>query len=256
MGHAGTRGRRGKYGIDGDFRLIPAKVQGVAIVTMFAVLLGFVVSDAVTGRVWAAVGGGLIIALLAFTAATFAYTSRVGKFEVWARVLAALGLRGDERLLDLGCGRGAVLLAAAELLPGGHAAGVDRWRPDQTGNSPEATRRNAELEGVAARVSLHTADMTRLPFADNAFDVVVSGFALHHIPTAEGRRAALGEAVRVLRPGGRLAIADLGHTGKYVEVLRAKGIETPGRRNLGWRAWWGGPWFPSYLVTGTKKAAR
>lgn len=253
MGNAEPRRRRGNYGFDGDFRLVPAKWQAAAIVTMFAVLLGFVVFDVVTGRAGAAVAGGLITALLAFTAASFAFTTRAGKFQVWARVLADLELRGDENLLDLGCGRGAVLLAAAELLPEGRAVGVDMWRPDQTGNSPEATRRNAELEGVSSRVSLHTGNITALPFADGTFDVVVSSFVLHHVPTAAGRRAALDEALRVLRPGGRLVVADLGHTRKYAAHLRAGGIVTPERRNLGWRAWWGGPWFPSHLVTGTKR---
>jgi arsenite methyltransferase len=51
--------------------------------------------------------------------------ARREKFEVWARILDGLGLRGDETLLDMGCGRGAVLLTAAKLLPAGRAIGVD-----------------------------------------------------------------------------------------------------------------------------------
>jgi SAM-dependent methyltransferase len=142
------------------------------------------------------------------TVASYLRTTRVGKFEVWARILAGLQLRGDEVVLDLGCGRGALLLAAAKLLPDGRAVGIDLWRADQTGNSPDATRRNAEREGVANRVELHTGDMTQLPFTDNTFDLVISNMAVHNIPSAVGRRAAIDEAVRVLRPGGRLAIAD------------------------------------------------
>jgi arsenite methyltransferase len=95
--------------------------------------------------------------------------------------------RGDEDLLDLGCGRGAVLLAAAKLLPAGRAAGIDLWRADQTHNSSDMTLRNAEKEGVAARVTLHTGDMTSLPFEDQSFDVVVSSLAIHNIPKAAGR---------------------------------------------------------------------
>jgi len=63
-----------------------------------------------------------------------------------------------------------VLLAAAELLPR-RAVGIDLWRPDQTGNSIDATLRNAAREGVAVRVALHR-DMTRLPFADEGVAVV------------------------------------------------------------------------------------
>ena len=51
------------------------------------------------------------------------YSTRPGKFEVWAELLDELDLRGDEHILDIGCGRGAVLLLAAERLPGGRAAG-------------------------------------------------------------------------------------------------------------------------------------
>jgi arsenite methyltransferase len=57
-----------------------------------------------------------------------------GKFQVWRELLDGMCLREDEELLDLGCGRGAVLMAAADKLPCGHAVGVDLWRTvDQFG---------------------------------------------------------------------------------------------------------------------------
>jgi SAM-dependent methyltransferase len=122
-----------------------------------------------------------------------------GKFVVWADLLEQLHLRGDERILDLGCGRGAVLLMAAQHLTTGRAVGVDLWRSvDQSGNSLEATRRNAIAEGVADRVELHTGDMTALPFEDNSFDVIVSSLAVHNISGSAGREKAISEAVRVL----------------------------------------------------------
>jgi arsenite methyltransferase len=141
---------------------------------------------------------------------------------------------------------------AAKLLPRGRAVGIDLWRADQTGNSPDATRRNAEHEGVADRVELDTGDMRQLPFADNTFDLIISNLALHNIPSAAGRRAAIDEAVRVLRPGGRLAIADLWSTNRHRARLQELGLTDVRRRNLGWRMWWGGPWFPTRLVTATK----
>jgi arsenite methyltransferase len=186
------------------------------------------------------------------TVASYLRTTRVGKFEVWARILAGLQLRGDEDVLDLGCGRGALLLAAAKLLPDGRAVGIDLWRADQTGNSPDATRRNAEREGVANRVELHTGDMTQLPFTDNTFDLVISNMAVHNIPSAVGRRAAIDEAVRVLRPGGRLAIADAWATNRHYAQLHELALSDVQRRNLGWRMWWGGPWFPTRLLTAVK----
>lgn len=243
------RRRRGDYGFDGDFRLIPAAWQATIVGTIVAVLAAFTVLDITAGRTVGAVLTGVIAVWVSLSTASYLFTTRVGKFQVWARILAGLGLRGDEDLLDLGCGRGAVLLAAARLLPEGHAVGLDLWRADQTGNGPEATRINAEVEGVADRVTVRSGDMTSLPFDDHSFDVIVSSLAIHNIPNAAGRQAAIDEAVRVLRPGGRIVIADLGFTGTYVARLGHHGLTDPRRRNLGWRVWWGGPWFPTRLVT-------
>ncbi|MDB6135409.1 MAG: methyltransferase small protein [Verrucomicrobiales bacterium] len=162
-----------------------------------------------------------------------------GKFVVWAGLIGQLHLRGDERILDLGCGRGAVLLMAAQHLTTGRAVGVDLWRKfDQSGNSLEAARRNAIAEGVADRVGLHTADMTALPFEDSCFDVVVSNFAIHNIGGSAGREKAISEAVRVLRPGGRLMIADIRGTRRHAAQLARLGMSAVARRRLGWQPWW------------------
>ena len=126
-------------------------------------------------------------------------------------IIDGLALRGSERVLDLGCGRGAVLLQVARRLTSGRAVGVDLWRTrDQSGNSIDATRRNAAADNVGDRVELHTADMSDLPFDRDSFDVVVSNVAIHNINEPARRERAIDEAVRVLRPGGRVLIADPG----------------------------------------------
>jgi cyclopropane fatty-acyl-phospholipid synthase-like methyltransferase len=212
-----------------------------------------VVNGVISGSVWPFVGAVAVLAC----AGCGLYTSRRGKFVVWAELLDQLQLQGDERILDLGCGRGAVLLLAAQRLTTGRAIGVDLWRRgDQSGNAAEATRRNAIAEGVADRVELHTTDMTSLPFPPNSFDLVVSNVAIHNINGRSGRERAIEEAVRVLRPGGRLLIADLWATGLYRKHLVLLGLMEVGRRNLGWRMWWTGPWLPTRLVTATKPERR
>src|SRR5262249_10254237 len=153
--------------------------------------------------------------------------------------------KGDERILDLGCGRGAVLLLAAQRLTTGRAFGVDLWRRgDQSGNAAEATRRNAAAEGVADRVELCTADMTAMPFEDESFDLVVSNLAIHNLKGRADREKAIEEAVRVLRPGGQLMIADIAATRLYSAHLAALGMSEVACRGLGWRMWWSGPWLP------------
>ena len=243
---------RGRYGVDGDYRLIPAPVifGGYLLLCLAAVV--FAGKLLVSGRTLFGLGVAVVAFLLISVVVSIRRFSRRGKFEVWARLLARIGLRGDERVLDLGCGRGAVLLTAAKLVPRGSAVGVDIWRADQTGNSPQATLANADAEGVADRVELHTADMTDLAFPTDSFDLVVSNLAIHNLPDNDARRSAIDEAVRVLRPGGHVVIADLAFTRQYATWLQECGMVSVERQDLGWRAWWGVPFIRAHDVTATK----
>ncbi len=130
--------------------------------------------------------------------------------------------------------------------------GVDIWRADQTGNSMQATLANADAEGVADRVELHTRDMTDLEFPGDSVDLVVSSLAIHNLPGNTARRTAIVEAVRVLKPGGRVVLADIGFTRRYAAWLRQCGMAGVERRSLGWRAWWGLPFIRTHAVTATK----
>jgi arsenite methyltransferase len=239
--------RRGSYGIDAPYAL--GAVAIMIVVCLVMAIIGTINSGGV---------GPFLPLLFLLTIVAFGFhTTLRGKFTVWTELLDKLGLQGDERILDLGCGRGAVLLLAAQHLTTGQAVGVDLWRRvDQSGNCAEATWRNAVAEGVADRVELHTADMTALPFEDNSFDVVVSSLAIHNLRGRVGRAKAVEEAVRVLRPGGRLLIADLRGTRQHEAHLARIGMSDVGRHHLGWRFWWGGPWAPTRLVTATKPARR
>jgi ubiquinone/menaquinone biosynthesis C-methylase UbiE len=188
-----------------------------------------------------------------FSAASYVYTTRRGKFQVWAEVLLRLGLHGDEQIIDLGCGRGAVLLMAARLLPRGKAIGIDVWKTnEQSGNALPVTQHNAKREAVAERVELHTADMQHLPFSHGLFDLVVSSMTIHNIQDPEGRKQAIDEAVRVLKPGGRLVIADFHETQRYGERLGELGMTDVTQEALGWRFWYSGPWAAPKLVSARK----
>lgn len=212
--------KRASYGIDAPGAVRANIILGI----VFAIIVA-------AGSVWAipvwAVGIAVFLAALCFFyAAVMLWSSLVGKKRLCERLVTALALRGDERMLDAGCGRGLALIACAKKLTTGKAVGIDLWAvKDQSNNSPDATLANAAAEGVADRVQVETGDITKLPFADASFDAIISMIVLHNIPTRDGRDQALRELARVLKPGGRMVIYDLLHTARYAQVLRDAGMK-------------------------------
>src|SRR5262245_32813018 len=187
--------------------------------------------------------------------------SKVGKLQIRDQMLGEIPWRGDEMVLDAGCGRGLLLVGAARRLTTGKAIGLDRWVPGAlTGNRPEAALDNARLEGVADRVELKEGDVRQLPFADASFDVVVSNFVVHEVDSRAEREQMLREIVRVLKPGGRLALVDFIFTVECVRVLREIGIDDVRRARVGsfFSFWFSAilnfGLVQTYQVTGSKPA--
>ena len=171
------------------------------------------------------VGSGLGIGLgFSAGAAWIYFGSRYGKISEREKLLDRTEWRGDERVLDVGCGRGLLLVGAAARLQGGTAVGIDLWKEeDLSGNQADVPLRNAALEGVGDRVSVQTADMRNLPFPDASFDVVVSRAAIHNVASSSERSRAIAEIARVLKPGGRALINDIRHLGEYSRIFAAAG---------------------------------
>jgi SAM-dependent methyltransferase len=245
--------RRGDYGFDAPYAPILMVLGGAGLLAVSAWKLSVSALNS-TPYALSTVAQGLAGIWLLLGAGIFIHTTRVGKFKVWAELLDRLALTGRERLLDIGCGRGAVLVMAAQRLPQGRAVGIDLWScKDQSGNGEQVTRQNAVLEDVTERVELHTGDMRRLPFDDGSFDVVVSSLAIHNVPGAGERARALREAARVLKRNGKLLIADIRHTRRYAKELRACGLQITDSRSLGIRFWYAaGPWAATRLVAAVK----
>jgi arsenite methyltransferase len=145
---------------------------------------------------------------------------KFGKFKHRDFMLGIHLWQGDEQVLDVGCGRGLLLAGAAKHLTTGRATGIDIWSSvDMGGNSPDATKRNMSIEGVANRCTLVSVPAQDMTFADGSFDVIVSNLCLHNIYNSSQRTDALNQIARVLRPGGVAIISDFKHTGQYADFF-------------------------------------
>ena len=174
---------------------------------------------------------------------------KYGKFRHRDRMLSMVPWRGDEQVLDIGTGRGLLLIGAARYLETGKATGIDIWnKEDLSGNSLEKTEENVALEGVTQKVELRSEDARKMSFPDSSFDVVVSNLCIHNIYEREGRVAALREIVRVLKPGGIALISDYKNTREYQKAFSEAGLEA---RRLGL----GLATFPPLRIVEAKKKA-
>lgn len=106
------------------------------------------------------------------------------------------------RILDLGCGTGAMALAIARARPSVRLIGVD-------GDAEVLARARAKALAEGTELELYEALADRLPLEDATVECVVSTLLFHHLSPST-KRAALAEAWRVLVPGGRLLICDVG----------------------------------------------
>ena len=226
--------RRASYGVDAP-GVVRAHIVFASLLALLAAI-GFAWPKPNPVPLSLSVGAACVAVFLFFGAAVMLRSSLVSKKRVRDRLVAALQLSGNERVLDAGCGRGLALIGCAKELTAGKAVGIDLWAAkDLSNNNPEATRANATAEGVADRVEVETGDITKLPFADASFDAVISMTVIHNIPSRDGRDQALRELVRVLKPGGRIAIFDLLHTSRYTAVLQRAGMTV---RDLGTDLLW------------------
>jgi len=214
----------GDYGIDAPPAIRNLVISGVASIIAGIILHSILASTQLLIAIILSVCGLLAGASMLVTAALLIWSSKIGKLQLREKLIDSLALHGTETVLDVGCGRGLLLNAAARRLITGKAIGIDLWqRADQSGNHPESALANAKVEGVAHLVEVETGDMRELPFGDQTIDVVVSSLAIHNILDKQGRAKAVQEIARVLNPGGQVALLDFQCTAEYAQTLHELG---------------------------------
>jgi ubiquinone/menaquinone biosynthesis C-methylase UbiE len=142
------------------------------------------------------------------SAALWMITSLQLRERMRRRMLDNVAWRGDERVLDVGCGNGFLLIEIAKRLTSGHATGIDLWKAEAGAQTSEVAWRNAHTEGVGDRIEIRNVDARTMPFDDQSFDVIVSSLMLHHAGGSADRDLVIREMLRVLKPGGTLMLYD------------------------------------------------
>lgn len=213
---------RPNYGVDA-----PSVVYTFFIVTLalcLLALLAYKLPRATLMRIsMFFVAGSLLVAILFcfITAILMLWSSKIGKLKARNKIIEILNLKGDEIVLDAGCGRGLLLLGIAKRLISGKAYGVDIWQKcDLSSNSLLAVEENALIEDVAHRIHVETTDIRSLPFENETFDVIVSSLVLHNIYDPFERLKALQELVRVLKANGTIVLQDIQHAKEYEHFLK------------------------------------
>jgi len=135
------------------------------------------------------------------------FSSRGTLRKLRQRTIRLAHLQPGEQALDVGCGTGTLALEAARYLnPGGSITGIDPGGQQIARARAKATRRYVPKVSIEFTIGV----IEQLPFPDQTFDVVFSTLMIHHLPMPL-KRQGLAEIARILKPGGRLVIADFTH---------------------------------------------
>lgn len=139
--------------------------------------------------------------------ARYRFSDSGGQYQRRIHGLLTSRARGTT-ILDIGCGNGHLAIEIAKEDSNRQVTGLDYWGSAWE-YSQQVCEQNAEIEGVASRTTFVPGSATDLPFPAGSFDCVVSCLTFHEVRDVADRTECLGEALRVLRPGGTFVFLDL-----------------------------------------------
>ena len=146
-------------------------------------------------------------------------------------VIDHLSWKGEGSVLDIGCGNAPLAIEVAKRYPKAHVTGIDYW--GGTWEYSKATcERNAEIEGVASRMTFQKGSASVLPFEDECFDAAVSNLVFHEVGGVKDKTDVVKEALRVVKKGGAFAFQDLfllkgqfGEVDDLVAIVKSWGMK-------------------------------
>ncbi len=160
-----------------------------------------------------------IILLISFLFPFYAYvmfSQMGGKFQerIYNLIIQNLGVKGNRKILDIGCGNGVLAVKAAQQNGEAEVTGVDYWGSDWE-YSKGVCEQNARIAEVSNRVHFQKGDAAALDLASGTFDGAISNLTFHEVRSVANKRDVLQEALRVVKPGGTFAFIDYFDEAKY-----------------------------------------
>jgi arsenite methyltransferase len=210
--------KKADYGQDMPGIIITTSIIGIIFMALAGLLYHHYY---ITGNLLMVIIFALLAVLMFSLSIVGIWSSRYGKLILRDKVLSKLSFNGSESTLDIGCGKGLLLIETAKRTSTGKATGADLW--DKTleySYTPQMALNNAQIEGVSDRVEVVTADVQAMPFANSSFDIVMTSLMMHHVPDIN---KALSEIVRVTKPGGTIVIADV-NSNRFVPMFKSLGL--------------------------------
>ena len=211
------------YGIDAPGVILNLMVIGSLCILIFLALLIFkvmaipypLISTLPFAGVICLAEGGLMLRYSMF-----------GKFKHRDKMLAMYNWKGGEKVLDIGTGRGLLLIGAAKHLTTGTAIGIDIWSAKDLSHNTEGNNiENALAEGVLNKTKVMEMDICKTSFPDNEFDVILSNLCLHNIKGKEHRKKACAEIARLLKSTGVALISDFKNNKEYTHNFMSLGLK-------------------------------
>lgn len=200
------RSEKPKYGLYA-IKIIAILFSVIEIIGLLLLSAGYFVFS----NTYLTIGGGIIVAfgiymIVAHFLSLYVFTG-IGMSLDWVAKL--LELKGNEYVLDVGSGTGRTSVQIAKRLTTGRLVGIDIWDTmELSGNSPERAYKNAEIEGVKAKVDFKFGNVLEIPFNDDIFDIVTCSSVLNNLSGEKNRVKALKEIFRVLKPGGKCMLLE------------------------------------------------
>ena len=148
---------------------------------------------------------GYIAVIISLT--SYQFSEHGGNYQNFIHEKIIIGLKGEKKIIDVGCGSGNLIIKAAKQNKESNFIGVDYWGADWEYSKKQCIK-NAELEGVK-NIEFKKGTASKLEFNDSEFDAVMSCLTFHEVRDIEDKTMCIIEILRILKKSGKFILFDL-----------------------------------------------